>query len=327
MLLPSHYPEQMPSLDSTPPDVLVLGGGGVLGEAWLSAVLAGIAQAGGFDGRESRCMIGTSAGSIVAASLAAGIDPAERLELPAVGLAAATPDAGPDTPGPFYGPLTAALELGGAAAAPLASLALNSTTTGGAMLRRAMLRRIPPGERSLEPLGRILERAQVEFDGRLLIAAVQMRSGRRVMLGSPGAPSATVAQAVLASCAIPGVFKPVTIAGRRYVDGGAWSPTNMDAAPVAGGERAICLNPTGSLRPSRGAIAGAIGPMSRAAAGGEALALRHRGAHVRTINPDAASAQAMGVNLMSRSRRAAVISAGYAQGQRLAGAGSAERAA
>jgi NTE family protein len=182
-----------------------------------------------------------------------------------------------------------------------------------------MLRRIPAGQRSMFELGRLIEAAGARFDGRLLVAAVELASGRRVMFGSPGAPSATVAQAVLASCAIPGVFSAVPIGGREYVDGGAWSPTNMDAAPVRRGERVLCLNPTGSLRPARGALAGALGPISRTAAGGEALARRHRGARVRTINPDEASARAMGVNLMSRSRRAAVIAAGHAQGLRLAG--------
>ncbi|HEX9481226.1 MAG TPA: patatin-like phospholipase family protein [Solirubrobacteraceae bacterium] len=316
----------MANLDSTPPDALVLGGGGVLGEAWLSAVLAGIAQGGGFDARGSRFMLGTSAGSIVAASLAAGIDPASRLELAGEGLASAAGVEDDAPPSGRNGALAAALELGGAAAAPLASLALNSTAGGGAMLRRAMLRRVPRGERSMAELGRIIDAAAPVFDGRLLIAAVELESGRRVIFGSPGAPSATVAQAVLASCAIPGVFSPVSIGAREYVDGGAWSPTNMDAVPAGRGERVLCLNPTGSLRPSRGALVGAIGPISRGAASSEALALRHRGAHVRTINPDEASAGAMGVNLMSRSRRAAVIAAGHAQGLRLAGAGAARAA-
>jgi NTE family protein len=189
-----------------------------------------------------------------------------------------------------------------------------------------MLSRVPAGERSMGPLGQIIEAAGAEFDGRLLISAVERASGRRVMFGAPDAPAATVAEAVLASCAIPGVFAPVRIGGREYVDGGAWSPTNMDAAPVGRGDRVLCLNPTGSLRPARGAPAGAIGPLSRGAAAGEALALRHRGAKVRTINPDAASAKAMGTNLMSRSRRAAVIAAGHAQGLRLAGAGAARAA-
>jgi NTE family protein len=317
----------MAELDAIPPDVLVLGGGGVLGEAWLSALLAGVAQGGGFDARQSGCLIGTSAGSIVAASLVAGIDPGERLGVAAPGLASATvPGDEGDARGGLGVPFAAALELGGAAAAPLVSLALSSSATGGAMLRRAMLRRIPAGERSMAGLARIIDAAGPVFDGRLLVAAVELESGRRVMFGSPGAPSATVAQAVLASCAIPGVFSPVAIGSRRYVDGGAWSPTNMDAAPAGRGDRVLCLNPTGSLRPTRGALAGAIGPISRTAASGEALALRHRGARVRTINPDEASARAMGVNLMSGSRRTAVVAAGHAQGLRLAGAGAARAA-
>jgi NTE family protein len=307
-------------LDMTPPDVLVMGGGGVLGEAWMSALLAGITAGRGFDGRDAGAWIGTSAGSIVAASLAAGLDPAERLELDRTGLNAGsgTGSSGRRR-GPFSGPLAAALQAGGAAAAPLASLALNSTAAGGALMRRAMLRRVPAGERSLGELGRMIDAAGVRFDGRLRIAAVEMSSGRRVMFGAPGAPSCSVAQAVLASCAIPGVFAPVAIDGRDYVDGGAWSPTNMDAAEVERGDRVLCLNPTGSLRPTAAAPAGAIGPISRTLSNGEALALRHRGAKVRTINPDVASAKAMGVNLMDPNRRQAVIAAGHAQGLSLAG--------
>ncbi len=312
----------MATLDSTPPDVLVLGGGGVLGEAWLSAVLAGVRDGGSFDAREAGHMLGTSAGSIVAASLAAGIDPAARLELDGE----PAPAGSEGTPGGPAGALAAMLELGGAAAAPLASLALSGTAQGGALLRRAMLRRVPAGRRSLAPLAALVEASGVRFDGRLLVAAVDVATGRRVIFGAPGAPSAGVAEAVLASCAIPGVFEPVRIGGRDYVDGGAWSPTNIDAAPADRGDRVLCLNPTGSLRPSRGALAGAIGPISRGTAGGEALALRHRGASVRTVNPDRASAEAMGVNLMRRRPRPAVVAAGYAQGLRLA-AGSAERAA
>ncbi len=319
----------MAPLDATPPDALVLGGGGVLGEAWLSSVLAGIHHGGGFDARDSRVVLGTSAGSIVAASLAAGVDPGERLALAAPSFASV---AGEDAPGDararFGDALAAVIELGGAATAPLASLALSSSAGGGAMLRRAMLRRIPPGERSMAALGAMIDAAQPRFDGRLLIAAVELESGRRVIFGSPGAPSTTVAQAVLASCAIPGVFAPVRIGSREYVDGGAWSPTNMDALVVERGERVLCLNPTCSLRPSRGALAGAIGPVSRTAAASEALALRHRGAHVRIVNPDLASAEAMGVDLMSRSpsRRDAVVDAGHAQGLRLAGSGAAQAA-
>ena len=76
-------------------------------------------------------------------------------------------------------------------------------------------------------------------DGRLLLCAVDRDSGRRVVFGSRSAPQATVGQAVAASCAIPGVFRPVLIRGKRYVDGGAWTPTNGDAAPAGRGDRVL----------------------------------------------------------------------------------------
>jgi NTE family protein len=63
-----------------PPDVLVLGAGGILGEAWMSAVLTGIEDAAtGFDARDCEGYVGTSAGSIVAAALAGGTSPDARL--------------------------------------------------------------------------------------------------------------------------------------------------------------------------------------------------------------------------------------------------------
>src|SRR3954454_7040425 len=57
------------------PDILVLGGGGVLGEAWMMGVLAGIEDATGFDLRDCESFVGTSAGSIVAAHLVSGRSP------------------------------------------------------------------------------------------------------------------------------------------------------------------------------------------------------------------------------------------------------------
>ncbi|MEX2196602.1 MAG: patatin-like phospholipase family protein [Thermoleophilaceae bacterium] len=304
-----------------PPDVLVLGGGGVLGEAWMNAVLAGLDEPGGFDARESHAFVGTSAGSIVATALAAGVRPGERLGR----LPEQPPVAERELPGARLGisqrVLEAAAGLWSTAAAPLASLALSSTAAGGAVLRRAALARVPAGRRSLAELREAIEELGVRWDGRLLISAVELESGRRVMFGAPGAPELRVADAVLASCAIPGVFRPVRAGGRSYVDGGAWSPTNMDAAEVVRGSRVLCLNPTGSMRPTIAEPAGAIGPVSRSVAAAEALALRRRGASVTTINPDRASVAAMGTNLMDRGPRAAVIAAGLAQGGALARAG------
>jgi NTE family protein len=197
-------------------------------------------------------------------------------------------------------------------------LALSSTATGGAALRRAALARVRPGRRSLAELGRMIERLRARWDGRLRIAAVELESGRRVIFGAPGAPELSVSDAVQASCAIPGVFRPMRVGGHSYVDGGAWSPTNMDAADVARGDRVLCLNPTGSMRPTIREPAGAIGPVSRSLAAAEALALRRRGARTTTVNPDRVSVAAMGTNLMDPGRREDVIGAGLAQGRRLA---------
>ena len=233
----------------------------------MNAVLAGLEESGGFDARDCASYLGTSAGSIAATALACGVDPRARLghlpEPPAVSRAdaAAEPSGGSSA-------LETIARLGRVAAAPLASLTLSSTAAGGAALRRLALARVPPGRRSLAQLGRMVDGVGARWDGRLRIVAVELESGRRVILGAPGAPECSVSEAVQASCAIPGVFRPVTLDGRSYVDGGVWSPTNMDAAEVARGGRVLCLNPTGSMRPTLSAPAAAIGAVSRSVCGG-----------------------------------------------------------
>jgi NTE family protein len=307
----------LPPSNARAPDLLVLGGGGILGEAWMRGVLAGIEAAGGFDARDCRRFIGTSAGSIVAAALAGGVSAGARL---------GTLPEQPEPPAEVDEELGAAGRLrqtagtlGGAAAGRMATLALRSTAGAGALARRAALSRVPRGTRTLGDLGHFIDELGLAWDGRLLVAAVELGSGRRVMFGAAGAPRPSVADAVQASCSIPGVFRPIRVGGRDYVDGGAWSPTNMDAAPVSRGEFVLCLNPTASLRPTVAEPAGAIGPVSRSVAAAEALTLGRRGAQVKTINPDGDSAAAMGVNLMSTRGRSQVIEAGLAQGRDLAG--------
>jgi NTE family protein len=287
----------------------------------MSSLLAGLERSADFDARACRCYVGTSAGSIVAASLVAGLAPDARLGEAAPVTAAADTGAS-STPVGVETSLRQALggigELAGAAAAPLASLALASTARGGALLRRSILRAVPRGDRSLTELGRMVEQAGVRWDGRLRVVALELATGQRVVFGSPGAPQVSVSVAVQASCAVPGVFRPVLADGRTYIDGGAWSPTNIDAAETDRGARVLCLNPTGSLRPAVGSLAGAFGPVSRGLAATEALALRRRGVSVTTVNPDAVSAAAMGINLMDPARRLEVIEAGLAQGRQLA---------
>ena len=299
------------------PDALVLGAGGTLGEAWLRGVLSGIEAGSALDLRDCEYLLGTSAGSIVAATLAAGRRPeAGDAAASAWALEAGDGPAGERAPldeEPARNPvLSAVAKAGRAAATPLAPLALATTRPAGRFARAAVLRTAPRAERTLDGLGEQIERLGARFDGRLRIAAVDRANGRRVMFGAPEAPKATVAQAVLASCAVPWIFAPVTIGEREYVDGGVWSPTNLDAVPAGRGSRVLCLIPTAA------ASTAALRTASAAAAGYEALALRARGANVRTIVPDQPSLNAIGPNLMDPSRRKTVAAAGYAQGRRLA---------
>lgn len=288
------------------PDALVLGAGGTLGEAWLRGVLNGIEAGTELDFRECEYLLGTSAGSIVAATLAAGDRP-DAGDRAAREWARAVP-AELQVPEP---PRFAAVgKAARAAATPFANVALSVTAPAGRLARAAVLRRAPRTERTLDGLGAHIEALGARFDGRLRIAAVDRSSGKRVMFGAPDAPRATVAQAVLASCAVPWLFAPVEIGEREYVDGGVWSPVNLDAVPAGRGSRVLALIPTAgtSLAPLRTATALAT---SR-----ETAALRGRGAAVTTIVPDDASLKAIGPDLMDASRRDAVATAGYAQGRR-----------
>lgn len=296
------------------PDVLVLAAGGTLGEAWMRGLLDGVGSAAGIDFRECEYFVGTSAGSIVASFLAAGRAPDSGAEARAARDWAEAADA---TNGDRRGRLAGLGRFGAAAAAPFAPIAIASASPAAAAARAVALRAAPRTTRSMPGLARLVDGAGARFDGRLRIVAVDRRSGRRVVFGAPDAPRTAVGQAVLASCSVPWIFAPVKIGGREYVDGGVWSPTNLDATPARRGTEVLCLNPTASLPSSRSAF-GALRAFSRSAAMTETLALRARGATVRTIAPDARAAEIMGVNLMNRSRADEVLAAGYAQGRSLA---------
>ena len=203
-----------------------------------------------------------------------------------------------------------------AAGTNFAPLALGVAAPGGAVMRALMLRRLPRPRQTLDGVLRHVERFGAPFDGRLRVAAVDRATGRRVMFGSPGAPRASVAQAVAASCTVPWLFAPFEIDGREYVDGGVWSPTNLDAAPAGRDTHVLCLNPTASLPGSAGALA-MVRRVSRSAVSIEALALRRRGVAVQVVGPDVESAAAMGTNFMEREPRSRVLAAAYRQGLKL----------
>jgi NTE family protein len=282
-------------------------------------VLAGIEDATGFDLRECESFVGTSAGAIVSAHLAAGQSPRRPSNIDN----GSFPDeAGSEAvEGLAAAAIYAAKRAGAfamAAGAAFAPLALGVATPGGALIRAAMLRRIPRPEDDLSRLRNRVERSGARFDGRLRVTAVDRRSGRRVVFGSPRAPSVSVAEAVEASCTVPWLFAPVEIQGREYVDGGVWSPTNLDAAPAGRDTHVLCLNPTANLVGSHSVLT-MIRTVARSAMNVEALALRRRGSDVRLVAPSAECAAAMGTNFMDPEPSDRVISAAYRQGLRLAG--------
>jgi len=318
------------------PDILVLASGGTLGEAWMSGLLAGVEEATGHDFRETEAFVGTSAGSLVAAALAAGQRPrrpggsAQQRSLPAgapsgdVSAQASAPLGFARLPAPRAIVATLAreaLRIAGAAATPLAPTALAVGSSGSSALRAALLHRTPGSDTSLSAIHERVSATGARFDGRLRVVAVDRERGRRVIFGAPGAPDATVAQAVQASCSVPWIFAPVRIDDRDYVDGGVWSNTNLDVAPAGRATEVLCLNPIASLDIALASPFGVLRALAGSTATLETLVLRNRGARVRMIGPDHDSARLMGPNLMDNERRDEVLASGFAQGVAMVGDG------
>jgi NTE family protein len=133
-------------------------------------------------------------------------------------------------------------------------------------------------------------------DRRLSITAVDVDSGERVAFDRTA--GVDLVDAVAASCAVPGVWPPVPIDGRRYIDGGIWSLANADLA--AGADRVVILAP----------LVRGVGPITGVAA--QAVALR-RHARVVVVQPDGAAVKAIGRNVLDPARRAPAARAGCAQ--------------
>jgi len=319
------------------PDVLVLGAGGTLGIAWLRGVVEGLEEASGLDLRRCEYFVGTSAGSYVAATLASGhgvrdaaADPGRSPDaaasLPTAAAAddgdgaGAGPSGGDGDPGPVRRIVEEGARLAAAVTAPFVPLALSATRPGGAAVRAAALRVAPRPRRAPVDLRRHVRALGARFDGRLRVAAVDRRRGTRVVFGEPGAPPATVADAVLASCSVPWIFAPVEIGGREYVDGGVWSLSNLDVAPAGRGAEVLALLPVLGRHGGHGPL-GLARAAGQAAALAEAQVLRARGVAARIVAPDAGVVEAMGPDLMNARRRGPVHDAGFRQGLRLGGAG------
>jgi len=292
--------------DSSPaPDLLVLGSGGVLGDVWMTGIVAGLIRSGRVDPRDSGAFTGTSAGSIVATRLAAGADLDALIEKYVDGPVSPASTAPPG-------------DLEGDRGPKLFGRAFAAHGRFGRFVRRRALGLIPPGRQELRYLKREMRELAPEWPERLNIAAYNATNGCRVVFSRGDTHGLTVSEAVQASCAIPAVFQPIEGPDGAYVDGGVWSPVNLDAVRVEPGQTVVCLTPSGSYQGARGFRRRAAGRLFRSMVQGEVARLRGRKVRVVNVVPDEAASAAIGPSRMASGREVEVFEAGLAQGIALA---------
>jgi NTE family protein len=314
---------------------LVLGAGGVLGAAWMTGALACLAERLPGPVGDVDLVVGTSAGSVLAAAL--------RCRAPFEEIAAWQR-------GQATGLLSESVALA-AQDGPLPPLP--RMRFGSVPLARAALltpHRVPPwvAASAWLPYGRArhtalrslitgLQQGHAEsgwVDKPTWIAAVDYDTGQRVLFGRDGAPPAALPDAVVASCSIPGWYEPAVIDGRRYVDGGVRSMTSLDVlggtdvqevyvlAPLASTETDHPLQP--HLRMERRLRQVLTHVVVR-----QARVLAERGKRVTVLTPGPRDLAAMGINPMDPRRRQAVLDLSFrTSAEALAGLdGAAARAA
>jgi NTE family protein len=266
---------------------LVLGGGGVTGIAWMTGLLAGLAEAG-TDLASADLVVGTSAGSVVGAQVLSGVPVGDlyagQLKAPA-------------------GELAAKMGLGVMFGFVVNSLWPGDERLGRARLGRAAIkaRTVPEAERRAIIEKRLPNQSWPET--RLIITSVDADTGEARNFDRDSGVS--LAEAVAASCAVPLVWPPITIGGHRYIDGGVRSPANADLAIDC--ETVVVLAPIAlALRRS-----GRIGSQ-----------LASLGPHVRSIviSPDANARNAIGRNVLDPARRVGSARAGHDQAPDVAAA-------
>ena len=298
---------------------LVLGAGGVVGGAWLTGSLHALATETGWDPAEADYVVGTSAGSMIGALCASGVPPwfmvahsrGEAFE--EVVDAHGRPASDADRAAGAVFKLQPRLSSIGPGSWPLALRSLSRPN--GHTSAAALSGWLPKGMVSTDPLKEQIRRVVPEGwspHPNLWIVACDYATGERVAFGRDDAPPADLADAVAASCAIPGFYQPVALGERRYVDGGIHSTSNLDVLLELELDVAICLNPTSTLHPLR-----ALNPRewpnlflrrgSGRRLGNEAKRVRAAGTDVVLIQPTGDDLAVMGTNLMSTGRRNEVI--------------------
>ncbi|WP_330329283.1 patatin-like phospholipase family protein [Streptomyces sp. NBC_00536] len=261
---------------------LVLGGGGLTGVGWEAGIIYGLAEAG-IDLSAAELVVGTSAGSVVGAQLTSGLlTPRELYERQLAG-------AGGEIPAKLGAGLVARYAVAMMRAKDatayrrrVGEIAL-AADTGDEHARRKVLE------------GRLVSHQWPER--RFVVTAVDARTGAAADFDRHSGVG--LVDAVSASCAVPGVWPPVTLGERRYVDGGVRSAANADVA--TGYRRVVVLAPM--------ALGSGVAPSPAT----QTERLRADGSKVLLITPSAEARKVFGRNVLDPARRAPAARAGLAQ--------------
>jgi NTE family protein len=290
---------------------LVLGAGGVLGASWTIGALRAVEEAAGWDPRTAEVVVGTSAGSVLAAFLANGVSVEQLLNHQRGIVAPGDPVVDYDADSERALPQLPKLGIGSTRLLRTVARHPTKVTPLGAMAGI-----MPRGRGSLAPVGALVESicpaGMWAPRENVWIVAMDYDTGKRVPFGRSGAPPAGLSEAVMASCAIPGWYAPVEIGGRRYVDGGACSPTSLDLVIPLELDEVYVLSPMTSFdydRPSS-RIAKLERRFRRVVTRRllkEAAKVREAGTAVVMLGPGAEDLEAMGANLMDARRRTPVL--------------------
>jgi len=281
-----------------PSKALVLSGGGITGTAWELGVLFGLEESG-IDVTHADLIVGTSAGSSVGAQITSGLSLEElyNLQLKPVN---ETVEKQVDFEGHKFRQMMAAAIMSSpdsqTARALIGEAALAAPTMEEDERLKMMASRLPVHEWNQER--------------KLIINAVDAETGEWVKFDQDS--DVPLLLAVSASSAVPGVYPPTTINGRRYIDGGMSSGTNADVARGYDQVFIIVAEPN--------MIAPAMGPtMHRITFEEELAQLETSGSQVMVITPDEESLQAKGPNPLDANFRGVSAQAGRKQGQKIAG--------
>jgi NTE family protein len=298
---------------------LVLGAGGLTGQAFHAGVLATLAETTGWDPRAASVIVGTSAGAGVGAYLRTGLSAPDLAALLAT---EPLSDAGAELVGRLgpSGDWTTPVGPRTWPTPPHLRLLTRAITRPLEIRPEAVLGvTFPAGRVPTETWAgalRALTGPSWPADP-LWICAVRVDDASRVVLGREGAPVTDVATAVAASAAVPGYFQPVEIDGHRYVDGGVHSPTNADALEDEDLDLVLVSSPMSTSR--NAPLLTRSQPVRRhfrLRLQQEVRRLRRRGIPVVVFQPSRDDQEAMGGEAMDPERNARVVRSAVATTQR-----------